>query len=69
MALASQYRDYRDRRRFNRRNVLVRLLKRDPGYFACRQLPRVKSGNFIGALPFATDRSESGPGTLHAAAS
>ena len=38
-------------------------------YPACRQLPRVKSGNFIGALPFATDRSESGPGTLHAAAS
>ena len=31
--------------------------------------PRVKSGNFIGALPFATDISVSGNGALHAAAS
>lgn len=31
--------------------------------------PRVKSGNFIGALPFATDASLNGPGADHAAAS
>ena len=31
--------------------------------------PRVKSGNFTGALPFATDSKLSGPGALHAAAS
>ena len=33
------------------------------------QSPRVKSGNFIGALPFATDISDSGKGALHVAAS
>ena len=33
------------------------------------QSPRVKSGNFIGALPLATDISVSGSGALHAAAS
>jgi hypothetical protein len=32
-------------------------------------LPRVKSGNFIGALPLATDISVSGIGALHVAAS
>ena len=31
--------------------------------------PRMKSGNFTGALPFATDISLSGPGADHAAAS
>ena len=36
------------------------------GFF---QSPRVKSGNFIGMLPFATDISVSGSGALHAAAS
>ncbi len=38
-------------------------------YSARRQPPRVKSGNFTGALPDATDRSDNGPGALHAAAS
>src|SRR5262245_19835024 len=33
------------------------------------QFPRVKSGNFIGALPFATDISVSGNGALQVAAS
>ena len=33
------------------------------------QLPRVKSGNFTGALPFATLISLSGKGALHAAES
>ena len=33
------------------------------------QRPRVKSGNSMGALPFAIDISDSGPGALHAAAS
>ena len=35
---------------------------------ACH-LPRVKSGNFTGMLPLATDSSLMGPGALHAAAS
>ena len=34
-----------------------------------RQWPRVKSGNFIGALPFSTDARLNGPGDDHAAAS
>ena len=34
-----------------------------------RHPPRVKSGNFTGALPCATDASLNGAGTLHAAAS
>jgi hypothetical protein len=33
------------------------------------QRPRVKSGNFIGIEPLATEISLSGPGALHAAAS
>ena len=36
---------------------------------ASLHLPRVKSGNFTGALPLASDCSLSGPGTLQAAAS
>ena len=38
-------------------------------YPARLQAPRVKSGNFTGALPDATDRSDNGAGALHAAAS
>ncbi len=36
--------------------------------FSCH-LPRVKSGNFTGMLPCATDWKLSGPGALQAAAS
>lgn len=39
------------------------------GGFASLHAPRVKSGKRTGAFPFATDCSESGPGTLHAVAS
>lgn len=40
-----------------------------PSYRAAFHFPRVKSGNFTGTLPCATDISLSGPGALTAAAS